>query len=280
MDPRRGSLGVVMASIGARIQGSLRSSDTGPRNGWPSALGRWLFGRKPGGDTTPIPAGPVPRFRKVCISREAGSGASSVARLLGGRLGWKVFDHELVEAIAQGMQVHPAEVRVFDELATGLIQDWLLPLREEQYAPQEAYLDHLAKLVQSIGRAGDAILVGRGAEFLLPRSETLRVRLVAPLQARARRIADRTGVSLPTARRTARDLDHRRDRFIRALHRQDACDPHQYDLVLDTESLGLTIATELIACAVEAGMPSGPDSGAAPCSAPAKQDAHPEGEEL
>ena len=34
-----------------------------------------------------------------------------------------------------------------------MVQDWLLPLREEYYAPQEAYLDHLAKLIEAIGRA-------------------------------------------------------------------------------------------------------------------------------
>ncbi len=49
-----------------------------------------------------------------------------------------------------------------DELAPSMVQDWLLPLREEYYAPQEAYLDHLAKLIEAIGRAGESILVGRG----------------------------------------------------------------------------------------------------------------------
>ena len=122
---------------------------------------------------------------------------------------WKVYDHELLEAIAQGMEITTEEARAYDELAPSLIQDWLLPLREEHYAPQEAYLDHLAKLVQSIGRAGDSILVGRGASFLLPRNETLSVRLVAPIPASARRLSERLGVSVRTARRAARDLDRR-----------------------------------------------------------------------
>lgn len=221
---------------------------------WAVSVGRWLTGQPPA-PVDPAPAGPVARYRVVCLSREAGAGGGTVARQLGIRLGWKVYDHELVEAIAHGMQVPAEAARVYDELAPSLIQDWLLPLREEHYAPQEAYLDHLAKLVRAIGKAGDSILVGRGAAHLLPRSETLSVRLIAPLPVRARRLAERLGVSLRTARRAARDLDSRHDRFVQALHRADPNDPHQYDLVLDTDRLGLPLVVDLLARTVEAGRP-------------------------
>ncbi len=83
------------------------------------------------------------------------------------------------------MEVSVEDAKVYDELAPSVIQDWLLPLGEEHYAPHEAYLDHLAKLVASIGRAGQSIIVGRGAGFLLPREETLSIRAVAPLKVRA-----------------------------------------------------------------------------------------------
>jgi cytidylate kinase len=173
--------------------------------------------------------------------------------MIGDRLDWKVYDHELIESIAHRMELSVDAVRAFDELAPSVVQDWILPLREEHYAPQEAYLDHLAKLVEAIGRTGDSIILGRGAGFLLPRSETLTIRVVAPLKARAIRLAERMGVSVPTARRAARDLDRRRTHFIRTMYRVDANDPHNYDLVLDTESLGLPIAADLIVRTIEAG---------------------------
>jgi cytidylate kinase len=131
-----------------------------------------------------------------------------------------------------------------------------LPLREEHYAPQEAYLDHLAKLVEAIGRAGDSLVVGRGAGFLLPRESTLLVRVIAPLKFRAERLAERMGVSVRTARRAARDLDRRRQQFERTMYRIDVNDPHNYDLVLDSNSLGIAISAEIIIRAVEAGRPT------------------------
>jgi cytidylate kinase len=197
----------------------------------------------------------VARFQNICISRETGAGGGAIARMVGQQLGWKVYDHELLEAIAHRMQLPVDDVRSFDELAPSAVQDWLLPLREEYYAPQEAYLDHLAKLIEAIGRAGESVLVGRGAGFMLPRETTLSVRIIAPLRIRALRLAERMGVSVRTARRAAKDLDRRRSQFDRTMHRMASGDPHNYDMVLDSDSLGLDIAALAIVRAVEAGRP-------------------------
>ena len=229
--------------------------EPGGLRSWTGSFARWLFGRSPSPRRRADPNASLPRFRNVCISREAGAGGGTIARLVGKRLGWKVFDHELLEAIAQRMELPIDEVKVFDELAPSVVQDWILPLREEHYAPQEAYLDHLAKLIEAIGRAGESILVGRGANYMLPREEILSVRVIAPLRVRAVRLGERMGVSVRTARRAARDLDRRRAYFERTMYRADSNDPHNYDLVLDSNSLGLPISAEIIIKTIEEGQP-------------------------
>jgi cytidylate kinase len=234
-----------------------RDAGDGPRwLEWPARVARWLAGRGWADRTAEGRSTPVARFRNIAISREAGAGGGTLARMVGTRLDWKVYDHELLEAIARRMELPIEEARIYDELAPTVIQDWLLPLGEEHYAPHEAYLDHLAKLVEAIGKAGDSIVVGRGTGFLLPRDETLSIRVVAPIKARAQRLAERMGVSARTARRAARDLDRRTLKFARVMYHVDAADPHHYDLVLDSHSLGLNIAAELIVRAVEAGRPA------------------------
>src|SRR4051794_10989239 len=95
---------------------------------WPSVLGRWLFRRGAARHEPTAPGVPVARFRNVCISREAGAGGGTIARMVGRRLDWKVYDHELIEAIAGRMELSADEVRVFDELAPSVVQDWILPL--------------------------------------------------------------------------------------------------------------------------------------------------------
>lgn len=247
-----------MRAIGGRFGQLARQDLASPRPtrwGWAGSLARWLTGAPR--SVAAVPAGPpVPRFLNLAISREAGAGGGTLAREVGARLAWKVYDHELLEAIARGMEVSIEEARAFDELAPSVIQDWLLPLGEEHYAPHEAYLDHLAKLVEAIGRQGQAVLVGRGAGFLLPRDSTLSVRVVAPFAARAHRLAERMGVSYRTARRAARDLDHRAARFAKVMYRVNAADPHHYDLVLDSHSLGIEIAAHVLVEAVRGGRPT------------------------
>jgi cytidylate kinase len=264
-----------MASSGAYSMKGSPDPEPGPWNprAWPGLVAQWVFGGAGARHDAERPTAPVARFLNVCVSREAGAGAGSISRIVGTRLGWKVYDHEILEAIAQRMEMPTDEVRAFDELAPSVVQDWILPLREEHYAPQEAYLDHLAKLVEAIARFGDAVIVGRGAGFMLPRESTLRVRIVAPLKARAERLAERMGVTVRTARRAARDLDRRRYQFERTMYRVDATDPHNYDLVLDSDSLGLTIAAEVIIRAVEAGRPRlAPEPRLAATEPPAAED--------
>jgi cytidylate kinase len=234
-----------------------REQNQGSFYGWPHSVVRWLFGLGEEHAPTIAEVIPVARFQNICVSREAGSGASALARMVGERLGWKVYDEELIEAIAHRMQVPIDDVRALDEQAPSVVQDWLLPLREEYYAPQEAYLDHLAKLIEAIGRAGESILVGRGAGFMLPRETTLSLRAIAPLKVRAQRLAERMGVSIRTARRAAKDLDRRRAQFDRTMHRANPNDAHNFDMVLDTASLSLEIAAEIIVHTVVVGRPGG-----------------------
>lgn len=88
---------------------------------------------------------------------------------------------------------------------------------------------------------------------MLPRETTLSIRVIAPLKIRAHRLSERMGVSVRTARRAARDLDRRRLQFDRTMHRANSNDPHNYDMVLDSHSLGVEIAAEIVVRAVEAG---------------------------
>src|SRR5512136_235549 len=67
----------------------------------------------------------------LVISREKGAGGSAVAQLAGRRLGWQVFDKEIVDAIAQKAQVRRELIESLDERDRATIRDaigqWLRP---------------------------------------------------------------------------------------------------------------------------------------------------------
>src|SRR5207244_11260147 len=48
-----------------------------------------------------VPAGEVPAGLTVAVSREAGARGGSIGRRVGRKLGWQVYDQELLEYMAQ-----------------------------------------------------------------------------------------------------------------------------------------------------------------------------------
>lgn len=224
----------------------------------PSWFG-WLKGLLPGQNrnSNSSNASSQAKFQNIWISREAGSGSDLIANQVANRLGWTIYNEEIIDIISRRMQVSPELVKTLDELAPGMIQDWILPLREHHYAPQETYLEHLEHLIQEVGKLGNAVIVGRGAGFVLPHDRTLRIRLVAPISNRAARLADRMGVSHRTAKRAVKDLDRRRRQFDWALYRRESNDPHNYHMTLDTTALGIPMCADLITLAILRGLPSG-----------------------
>jgi hypothetical protein len=64
---------------------------------------------------------PAPLAFTIAISREAGANGSALGRLLGERLGWPVYDYELVERIANdmGLRSELAHKRVESNVPVG-----------------------------------------------------------------------------------------------------------------------------------------------------------------
>jgi hypothetical protein len=60
-------------------------------------------------------------FRVLTVAREHGSGGADIARTMGERLGWRILDKALIEAIASVARVDPEPARRYDER----IDSWL-----------------------------------------------------------------------------------------------------------------------------------------------------------
>ena len=120
----------------------------------------------------------------VTLAREAGASGSSVAREVGRRLDWPVYDHELLERIATEHHLRVSLLESLDERR----QHWLTECMEafalKEPIGETAYAHHLIQTLLSLGAHGCCVIVGRGAAHLLPSSTTLRVRLIAPVEDR------------------------------------------------------------------------------------------------
>jgi cytidylate kinase len=181
----------------------------------------------------------------ITISKSMGSDWEGIARRLAERLGWHLYDREILDEVSRESHVRQSILSRLDEREVSWIEDTLAPLAAPERPARQAFLDQMARVILALGRRGNAILVGRGANWLLDPSCGLRVRMVAPLASRVARLATREGLAPEQARERIRREDAARARFIRQVYRQDIDDPSGYDLVINTASLA---AEPAVAC--------------------------------
>lgn len=181
----------------------------------------------------------------LLISRECGSGGSLLGQKAGERLGWNVFDSKIVDEIAQAAHVHQRLVQSVDEhIHSRWEQTWREFLLED--LPDKKYLHHLRQTVMSLGHQGNVVLVGRGAQYFLPSQCALRVRLVAPLEVRVQRVAERGELSSQEARMKVNMIDLERAAFVWKLFKKDIGSPANHDLIINTGEFNVENVTELV----------------------------------
>lgn len=186
----------------------------------------------------------------VTFSRQAASGGAEVARRLGERLGWRVLDRELVEELAARLEVSPAMLELLDETRSNWLSETLFALVNSRLVLQDSYVALLGRIVLATAADGPSVIVGRGANFLLPPGGGLRVRTVASEERRIQWLVEREGLDRRTAERRLHEVETSRAEFIRRHFHADPGDPSHFDLVVDVGSFGVEGATDVIEVAL------------------------------
>lgn len=205
------------------------------------------------GDRAPPPAAPsIPASLTIAVSREAGSRGATIGHRAARKLGWPVYNQELLEYIAQEGAFRQGVADNQTPAATQWAEHHLDVLLREQNLSQHPSIAELARVVLALGAQGECLLIGRGAGRILPAESTLDVRIIAPLPDRIAYMSQRLRLSLEAAAEEVKQRDRQRTEFIAThFHRQPG-DMYQYDLVLNSSHLGEELCAELIAQAARA----------------------------
>jgi cytidylate kinase len=178
-------------------------------------------------------------FRFLTVAKDEGSLGNRIIYQLAGRLGWHVFDEEIITYISQNSHVSDKLVRQLDQKSQSSIQEtierFLKTLETNSFGGDE-YHEGLLVTLMCLARHGSAILVGRGANFAL-RNEAhgLKVRLTASSEVRAKRLAERWKVGVEEAHRLMHANDEEKRKFIRHYYYHDYDDIQFYDAIYNTD---------------------------------------------
>jgi cytidylate kinase len=202
----------------------------------------------------------------VSISRELGAGGGSIGEVLARELGATLLDERaIIERLADRHGISTDYLsRTCERPPTfgeSLIADLarasaMLPFNTEWRMPEDPIIERVRSLVFECAEHGHVVVIGHGGVSLLGwRPAGVRV-LAILLQAgsnwRVEQLARRCAIDRAEAQRRVARTDEARKRYLRHYFDNDMYDSRQYDLVLNTERLGLDLAIELATQAARA----------------------------
>ena len=185
----------------------------------------------------------------VTIEREYGCGGGEVARKTADRLGWKLWDELLTCEIARlsnckqsevesrEERVDPLYYRLFKSILRGSFEG-SLNVHRLKLLDADSILRITQQVVQKAASEGTCVIVGRGSQhFLRHRSDTLRIFLYAPREAKIRRLIAEGG-SEKDAKEAVDVVDSERAAFVEKYFHLTWPDRSVYHAMLNT-AMGL-----------------------------------------
>jgi cytidylate kinase len=187
----------------------------------------------------------IPLAPSLAISREVGARGGDIARRIGRKQGWTVYDSEVLGYSAQDPSAYDTLLSELPPSAAPWIEKRMRLLHERGVLADDPNFERVSRLVLALGAKGEAIFVGRGAGFILPRSTTLHVRLTAPLADRVSYMSQWMRLPHDEAAKLVRSREFERTEFLAKCF----CIPAReitYDMVLDSSALGGELCAQLI----------------------------------
>ena len=181
----------------------------------------------------------------ITLSREPGSGGKLVAAGIADALGYDLFHQEMIHEMAKSADVSRRMLETLDEKGLTVLDEWIASLVDSRHLWPDRYLQHLMRVVGTIGKHGHAVMVGRGANFILPPERCFRLRIIAPRELRVKHVAKEFGVSSEVARRRVLRTESDRKAFIRKYFLADIADAQNYDMTLNTGTVGIEAAVAI-----------------------------------
>ncbi len=182
----------------------------------------------------------------ITVSREAGSGGKLIAQKAASRLGVNFYDEELIDLIARKTARRKELIRKLDEKDRFALEDFIKRLLDPEYLSENSFIKNLCWVIGSIAGSRSCVILGRGANFIIPFPAGLHVRIVAPYLTRVGYTQKYEHRTRQDAEKRVKKYDYERKEYIKQYFGKDPSNTNYYDLVLNTERVSIDEAVETI----------------------------------
>ncbi len=191
----------------------------------------------------------------ITIARQYGSGGKRIGDLISKILGADFYDQELITLAAEKSDLCKEAVEEADEksansllytLAMGStamlhLPQYNMPINDKLFLVQ-------SEIIKGAAAKGSAVIVGRCADYVLrDNPRTISVFIYADSKVRAKRIAERSGITESEAYDLMAKTDRRRANYYNFYTGKRWGETTNYNLCIDSSVLGLEGTAKIIA---------------------------------
>ena len=200
----------------------------------------------------------------VTIASQFGSGGSEVGRIVAHECGLLYLNHEIIAEVAKRSGVNVEQAASRDERTLGMarhvlealhtnspfsinVNTLLNPTLPPAHAQELVYWQLTRKVILELATAGNAVIIGRGSQFLLhDRPRTLHVFIFAPRGQRIENVMLHHDMSRERATRMVERRDYEQEAYLNRYFGSSQDHPDLYHLLMDTHLFSLEQAAEMI----------------------------------
>ena len=181
----------------------------------------------------------------INVGRQFGSGGGYVAQAVGRKLGIPVYDNELISRAAEESGYSKSifeggEKRRSLFSMSSFFASSRIPFGESSgYVNDDMLFKIQSEVIRNIAEKGDAIIVGRCADYILRDLPCLDVFVCAPAEYRIGRLMDIEGLTAEEAEELMRRKDRTREAYYNFYTFGTWGLASNYDLCIDSSILGI-----------------------------------------
>jgi len=183
----------------------------------------------------------------IAITREPGCEGESIAQTLAKEFGLVLYDWEIVEKIAKDANVSEQVVATLDKKVRSELDEWLASFTGDSILSSYHYMQSLGRVLFTVASNGNAVILGRGANFLLPyEKRTLGLCLIAPLEERVKNIMQTLLLSRENALEHITRTEREQRLWIKKYGHADIKDATRYHMIINTALVTVETIVQLV----------------------------------
>ncbi len=194
----------------------------------------------------------------ITISRHFGAGGKTLGELVSKELGYTFVDEDIIQLVAKKAKVSRHWVESIEKEAGGKLLKFMSGIvrksfverildEKRGYIDEEIYVDLLNKIIVQIADEDNAVILGRGGQYILrDYRDAFHILLIANNDDRITFMEKRYELTTAQAVQAVNREDKRRSNLYRKFGKEDYDRPDLYHLVLNMSKLNMDQAFQLV----------------------------------